>query len=416
VYDAAKLLIVPNQRNSFDLLLQSQFVPNEKIEDIADPKLIFSSFRESASVNLAGLRNMNEPAEILDAMEELYRTGYQALSDLLQVNTVLGRPRIKKVRDFFKDLLARAPQHTTMLVNVVTPFPLPLDCMPLIREGGLRVDPGSNFENRQDLAHLAQRVFLGMRMVIRQVTPNEEVTEQTPLVSSNKWLAAQEFDGQPRLSVAPYWNPKIAQVKIELSELGRLTQTAPIVIQDVLPDKALMQRRDTRDEIARLLVEGRNVDRVDSIVYVTAHGVTEGPGSDHGLLFGKKWLSSRDVLVRVKDIGAAADNAVTLESDGPLTILSACGVADVSYTDPTTIPNILRACGHRAVIAPLVALHVEGARVFSIALMQAIVENHPLGEALLIARQKVLEGFGNVVGLLFACFGDSLLQIDPACL
>ncbi|MEU4251925.1 CHAT domain-containing protein [Amycolatopsis sp. NPDC026612] len=334
-------------------------------------------------------------AKILGEIRGLGRTLLTAL---------LGERRghsMKRFHDFFAAVEKRTPGGISPVLTVDSPVNLPLELMPVVGDEH-QIVPADPF----GLADQCVSRFLGLRFVIHRFGQS---TRPGP---SN--LALRAAGERGTVVLAPYWNEKVGKVRAELAEL---TGFGYLAVRDPQPDRGALDQASPQEHIARLLIRDR-AGR-EEIVHVAAH--CEAPDSDpavlHAMVFGVKTFPWKfeSVRVSVSDLANAEENVWYDDRpglpDGPLAFLNACRTAGSSFSDYTSIPEMLLNAYYRTVVSPLVTVNSAPAMVIAKYFYEALGQRRTVGGALRWARVKLLEEHGNPLGLAYCCHGESRLRI-----
>lgn len=320
------------------------------------------------------------------------------------LTALLGARRgyfVRQFIDFFEAVERRTPGGVTPVLTVDSPVNVPFELMPVVGDEN-QIVPADAF----GLADQCVSRFLGLRFVIHRFG-------QSTRPGPNN-LALRVSGERSTVALAPYWNEKVGKVRAEVAEL---TGFGYLSVRDPQPDRSTLVQASPKEHIARLLIRDR-LDR-EEIVHVAAH--CEAPDSDpavlHAMVFGVKTYPWKFETVRVSlsDLANAEENLWYGDRpglpDGPLAFLNACRTAGNSFSDYTSIPDMLLDAYYRAVVSPLVSVNSAPATVMARYFYEALGERRTVGGALRWARVKLLEEHGNPLGLAYCCHGESRLRI-----
>lgn len=334
-------------------------------------------------------------AETVVELNELREKGFAVLEAL--TGDALDRQRFMLA---LQTIVRRAPAGSVPEMVFESDVDAPLDLIPALEPPqGIRFrGPGSV------LAADARRCFLGARFAVRKERPGGG-----PL-SRNLTLNASAFADGPRVPLAVYWNRRLGRMDDEL----RLLQEFEVFeVSDPLPDDGLLRTRDEAG-LAQRLVIGSELPR--SIVHVTSHcdaSKTTEPLNHALVLGGRVGLMHRLVELSVSVTRIQYEGRNVPPGQGPLAFVSACAATDLDLDSPTSIPQALLGAGFRAVVSPLVTVHVDPALAIAMYFYDAL--RHPgttVGEALVRARLLLLERHLCPTGLLYTCYGETRLRLD----
>ncbi|MCR6487353.1 CHAT domain-containing protein [Amycolatopsis sp. OK19-0408] len=308
---------------------------------------------------------------------------------------------MKRFHDFFSTVERRTPGGVAPVLTVVSPVDLPFELMPVVGDEH-QIVAAAPF----GLADQCVSRFLGLRFVLHRFGQS---TRPGP---TN--LALRAGGERDTVVLAPYWNEKVGKVRAELAELAGFGYLA---VRDPQPDRGALGQASPQEHIARLLIRDR-ADR-EEIVHVAAH--CEAPDGDppvlHTMVFGVKTFPWKYELVRVSgsDLVSAEENVWDENRpglpDGPLAFLNACRTAGSSFSDYTSIPEMLLNAYYRTVVSPLVTVNSAPAMVLARFFYEALGQRRTVGGALRWARVKLLEEHGNPLGLAYCCHGESRLRV-----
>jgi CHAT domain len=96
----------------------------------------------------------------------------------------------------------------------------------------------------------------------------------------------------------------------------------------------------------------------------------------------------------------------------PLVFLNACGSAHLDPWRVYSWPEWFMQNGHRGVIGTGTLIPDRAAARFAGFLYEALLSRRPLGEALVLARRRLLHEFGNPLGLLYVLYADPDIILD----
>lgn len=343
----------------------------------------------------------------VDRMQELQR-GVDLISDLNEKGSspmldMLGRDgeldnKIQRIERFFTETIRKLGAGSIPTLQISSPVgDLPIELMPM-----LPGRPKFLARSRDTLAEEAAACFIGLRFAVRR----------TDLTSGNlpDWRLCTD-PSLEQVVIAPYAHLDFSRFE---QEMRRLDDIPCFHVRDPMPSEAMISSPGCAARTAELLIEGGELPR-EGIVHVTAHGLVDGDASyEHGLLFGGKgfWRKNEVQVTRSKIDHAIRYRSSPATKDGPLAVFSACGTADVRYEAPSTIADTFLSAGYRAVIAPLVSIHVNSAMEVASTFFEAIGRTESVGEALVRTRMKLLREYSNPLAMLYVCYGESHLRID----
>ncbi|MER7582384.1 CHAT domain-containing protein [Kitasatospora sp. NPDC097691] len=94
-----------------------------------------------------------------------------------------------------------------------------------------------------------------------------------------------------------------------------------------------------------------------------------------------------------------------------LVIANACGSAKIDKTTRRSFPHWFLRNRHRGFIGTETDVPEEVAVAFSVRLYEALLDQKPLGEAVVLARRRLFTDRSNPLGLLYVLYGDPFLRI-----
>jgi hypothetical protein len=164
-----------------------------------------------------------------------------------------------------------------------------------------------------------------------------------------------------------------------------------------------------------MLVHGRTTG--EGIVHVTSHcDAAEGtPALDHSLVLGgRRGLFLRKTISLRVSVATIEYQGRHPSHEGPLAFISACSATDTQYDSPTSIPEALLKAGYRAVVSPLVSVHVDPAFAMAMFFYAELRKEGNVGTALVRARIDLMrcKSGHSPLGLLYTCYGESGLRLD----
>lgn len=381
--------------------------PPVAIQPVATLRAINGAARASLEGKLlhGRLALKQSSSECAAILQELQGVGASALRAILGEEG--WRSSTQTLRRFLQRELQKSGERTPVLW-VTSPVDLPVEILPLLpgpaefsfQDG--RRHPSAETQ-LHTLAGEAQQTFLGMRFAIRRVS-----TATSPF--PHQFLRPMPKSEPARVAFAPFCHMDFERFRRDMEALDALGCYA---FQAPQPDRAKLGTRTGPRRLAKMLLEGA-VPR-EEIVHVTAHCRTP-PNSpfEHALVFGGRGFFRKDELpLTMEVLDSVALNLPAQEvPDGPLALLSACGANDVSSDAPTSLPEALLGAGYRAVVAPLVSLHVESARQVALAFFEAVARGQTVGKALVKVRRDLLASHGNPLALVYGCYGESRVAVD----
>jgi hypothetical protein len=402
----ATIRVTAGKENLFSLHLSGRQVRTVRPIPIIDPGAAFDVLRRSISSEWSAVRRTSDPRLAAGKFRELASSGNATLLDLIAADPSDRRAVVGEIYDFFAEVDRKSSTLEAPRISVVSASPFPLDWLPVFGYGRYVVPDGPTLEQ---VNSAAIATFAGLRAAIHHFVPVEG-SRWTPMHPGALVLEASIVDGRRRIRVAPYWHLDFGP-----RELAELSQIPPYQFDAPMPDDEMAERPGADRELATVIANGRPGGD-EQIVFITAHGRTAmASGHDDALLFGRRALfrGGLEVMVLQRHLREWQPGA-TRKSPGPLSIVSACSAANISYENPTTIPDALREAGHRAVVAPLLAVDTDAARCFASALLSSLADQKELAVALMLARRAMPTRTVNLGAVMFACFGESRLRLDPS--
>ncbi len=145
------------------------------------------------------------------------------------------------------------------------------------------------------------------------------------------------------------------------------------------------------------------------IVHFACHCHTDKPfDSDWEIELGRPVAPLKVTLF---DLRHGFKKSATSASPRPLVFMNACGT---SVIDPTTSASFQRwfmANGHLGFIGTQTAVPDKVAAVFAGGLYEKLLAGHPLGQAIVLARRRLVENCSNPLGILWTVQADPQLQL-----
>jgi hypothetical protein len=397
----------PEAGNTFTVELESEVAGKLRLEgdDYSGLTRVGAAVRSSLESTEFGQHPLHRDRHrALLFLEEIRRRGDAALAKLVSLST--RGHQLQQFCDFFLDVIKRPSAETPTLV-VEADVDLPLDIMPVFRP---RARFDANATEPEALAAQAEARFLGLHFAVRKTLGHGGN-------GTDLRIRTEATSDGPRVAMAPYWHRSLYRVGGEIADLKRL----PFCEVDLpRPDESMfkMNRWEAEQMLSDELVRGRD-GRV-GIVHVTSHCDTSGESAyDHALVMGeaikiKDRLTLKESSLRVTVLAIDDAAEVPRRTDGPLAFLNACGANNVRFDSPLTIPEALISAGYRAVISPLVSVHVEPAHALAMHFYEELTKRETnVGTALVAARRRLLaSNCSTPLGLLYSCYGETGLRLD----
>lgn len=98
----------------------------------------------------------------------------------------------------------------------------------------------------------------------------------------------------------------------------------------------------------------------------------------------------------------------------PLVFMNACGTSVINATTSASFQEWFLANGHRGFIGTETAVPDKVAAVFAQGLYNALLDGQPLGQAMVLARRRLIENCSNPLGILWVIQADPRLQLISA--
>lgn len=172
---------------------------------------------------------------------------------------------------------------------------------------------------------------------------------------------------------------------------------------------------------------GPREKRMTQIHHFACHCVTDGDplndalvlaatGTGHRVVPLKRIVSGygeRDMRLRAAGEADPHDERAGSPPRG-LVFLNACGTAAVNPARLTSFPRSFRNGHHRGVIGVETAIPDGAATMYSMCFYRQLLAGDSVGEAMVKARVRLLEEYGNPLGLLYTLYADPDLTVsDP---
>ncbi|MEV5800568.1 CHAT domain-containing protein [Streptomyces collinus] len=405
--------ILREKDGCYSIILESPYVPTVKIRGARDIKGINSQVRASLEARGFGAAGLHRnPQGGTDALEYIRKIGSSALGDLVTYGGPAASNRNREVvKKFLSNVREKAPPRRAPVLFFSSPVDFPVELLPVFDRSQGRKDLPS--PDGPGLEARAKGSFLGMHFAVRKYI--QQSGEAYIPGGQGQLIGSSDSAKEQDVALAPYWNQTLLRVAEEIRGLRGLDF---LIVGDPLPSQEMASRRNADEELARLLVTGRDVR--EGVVHITAHCHTASKSSyDHSITFAarkSRWKSIKEVDVRlytIKAVHGELDSPIGESPCNRLAFISACGAANVRYDSPSTIPDAFLDCGYAAVVAPLVSIHVDSAAAFALHFYRSLDSdsNSTVGGALVEARKHLLRQFSNPVGLAYTCYGESRLRL-----
>lgn len=118
--------------------------------------------------------------------------------------------------------------------------------------------------------------------------------------------------------------------------------------------------------------------------------------------------------VSLYDLRQGFLKAATSSDIRPLVFMNACGSSVINATTSASFQEWFLANGHRGFIGTETAVPDKVAAVFAQGLYDALLEGQPLGQAMVLARRRLIDNCSNPLGILWVIQADPQLQLISA--
>jgi len=272
---------------------------------------------------------------------------------------------------------------------------IPLDLIPALEpEQDIEFGGGTG-----DLVAQAGACFLGMRFAIHKELNDKKATDLV--------ISAEPGPEGPRVRLAPFQHARIAGLKRHGRELSELEV---FDIETPMPD-AMYLKPEMEAALVKRLVCGELSP--PGIVHVTSHCEATGPATlTHSLVLGGrrgvKMVERRATVSAIQHAGRDVP-----PRSGPLVFINACGATNLRYDSPATIPEAFLNAGVRAVVSPLVSVHIDAASALALYFFGEFrTQSRTVATALVRARIELLKRWTSPLGLFYTAYGETGLRLD----
>ena len=272
----------------------------------------------------------------------------------------------------------------------------PFELMPLFDDRKI-----GELSNLADVA-AAMRRFLGFAVAVRRVPPDEVTVE--PLQANPK-LRVQflRYDMDGTVTEAAHFGELCDELELD----------GPWPPPELDESEVTSRLIDALFDPGHRLVEGKGTGPIQ-IQHFACHAETDA-GTDAGFAL---ILGSPDGGRRRITLGTIRHEfrtyAGTFEGARPLVVANACGSAAIDAVTRRSFPRWFLQNEHRGFVGTETDVPDDVAADFAQRLYHALLSGRPLGQAVVLARRRLLAERGSPLGVLYVLYGDPRLALEAA--